>query len=146
VFHAATARDDDKGVTLSGLLNALDGIATPHGLLTVLTSNNPGALDSAVIRAGRIDLTEHFGTADALQVSRLVSRWYGSAATVPGEVCGIAPAEVIEACKRHDDPASAVADLASRVALAIRAALPRLAPPPCPREPAPDLPPRTPPP
>jgi hypothetical protein len=57
VFHAATRRDDENGVTLSGLLNALDGIATPHGLLTVLTSNNPGALDSAVIRAGRIDLT-----------------------------------------------------------------------------------------
>lgn len=32
VFHAATARDHDANqVTLSGLLNTLDGIAPPHG-------------------------------------------------------------------------------------------------------------------
>jgi hypothetical protein len=118
VFHAATRRDDDADVTLSGLLNALDGIATPHGLLTVLTTNSPGALDSAVIRAGRIDLREHFGRADEGQVSRLMARWYGQ--RLPADVSDIAPADVIEACKRHDDPALALADMkaaaASRVA------------------------------
>ena len=55
VFHAAARRDDDAGsITLSGLLNALDGIATPHGLLTVLTTNTPEVLDHAVVRAGRM--------------------------------------------------------------------------------------------
>ena len=122
VFHAATVRDDNKdAVTLSGLLNALDGIATPHGLFTVLTTNRPGVLDDAVIRPGRIDLTEHFGLADADQGARLVERWYGCPAPDAAGICGIAPAEVIEACKRHDDPASAVADLASR-ACGLRAA------------------------
>jgi ATPase family associated with various cellular activities (AAA) len=124
VFHAATARDDSPDrATLSGLLNALDGIATPHGLLTVLTSNHPGALDEALVRAGRVDLTEHFGLADTAQVARLVSRWYdGRIASVPGEVTAVAPADVIEACKRHDTPATAIADLAGRRAAAIRAA------------------------
>ena len=123
VFHAATVREESKdAVTLSGLLNALDGIATPHGLLTVLTTNRPGVLDDAVIRAGRIDLTEHFGLADADQAGRLVARWYGCPAPDAEGICGIAPAEVIEACKRHDDPASAVTDLARRPAPAIRAA------------------------
>ena len=116
VFHAATSRNDDSAdkATLSGLLNALDGIATPHGLLTVLTSNHPGMLDDALIRPGRVDLVEHFGLASAMEVSRLVSRWYGAAATVPGKISGIAPADVIEACKRNDAPAGAVADLLSR--------------------------------
>lgn len=111
VFHAATARDDDSDrVTLSGLLNSLDGLATPHGLLTVLTTNEPGVLDQAIIRPGRVDLTEHFDLADAGQVRRLVSRFYEQDV----DTCGIAylsPAEVIEACKRHDTAEAAVAEL-----------------------------------
>jgi len=115
VFHAATRRDDNPDqVTLSGLLNTLDGIATPHGLLTVLTTNSPDVLDPAVIRPGRVDLVEHFGLADAGQAERLIRHWYERAAIGPGgvpEISGIAPAEVIEACKRHDDPADAIAEL-----------------------------------
>ena len=113
VFHAATDRDDDapEKATLSGLLNALDGIATPHGLLTILTSNKPGVLDDALLRAGRVDLVEHFGPADAPQVAGLLSRWYGQDITVPAAAWGVFPAEVIEACKRHDDPAAAIAAL-----------------------------------
>jgi ATP-dependent 26S proteasome regulatory subunit len=37
------------------LLNALDGVATPHGLLTFMTTNNLDTLDDALIRRGRID-------------------------------------------------------------------------------------------
>lgn len=113
VFHAATERDDESDVTLSGLLNALDGIATPHGLLTVLTTNTPEVLDHAVTRAGRIDLTEHFSHAGAGQVAALVARYYGLPAVNADGVAGMSPAEVIEACKRHDSPAGALADLIS---------------------------------
>jgi ATPase family associated with various cellular activities (AAA)/BCS1 N terminal len=118
VFRAATERDDGgDGVTLSGLLNALDGIATPHGLLTVLTTNEPDVLDPAVARPGRIDLREHLGLADDDQVVRLVSRWYG--VPVPaergerlgGEFRKLAAAEVIEACKRCDSPRAAYREL-----------------------------------
>jgi hypothetical protein len=116
VFHATTARDDSTaGVTLSGLLNTLDGIATPHGLLTVMTTNTPDVLDDAVVRAGRVDLIEHFGHADEGQVRRLLTRWYGT--EVPGTtgISGVAHADVIEACKRNDTPSGAIADLAARV-------------------------------
>jgi hypothetical protein len=119
VFHAATERDDDADVTLSGLLNALDGIATPHGLLTVLTTNTPEVLDDAVSRPGRVDLIEHFGHADAEQVSLLVARYYGEVLAVgeplPAEgISGLAPAGVIEVCKRHDSSVAALAELAAR--------------------------------
>jgi hypothetical protein len=121
VFHAATLRDDSEGrVTLSGLLNTLDGIATPHGLLTIMTSNRPDMLDDAVIRPGRVDLAEHFGYADAGQVTQLIRRWYERGALTPGmipEISGLAPAAVIEACKRHDDPAHAIAELAAMAAV-----------------------------
>lgn len=100
VFHAATMRNDDgKGVTLSGLLNALDGITTPHGLFTVLTTNTVDALDAALIRPGRVDVVEHFGLAGRGQIVRLLERWYDQ------PICGMAPqglspAEVVETCKR----------------------------------------------
>ena len=116
VFHAATMRDDDAEVTLSGLLNALDGIATPHGLLTVLTTNSPEVLDQAVIRPGRVDLTEHFALAGPGEVSRLMSRWYGRPVPCAG-IADLAPSEVIEACKRHDDPAAALAAMAAAAVL-----------------------------
>jgi mitochondrial chaperone BCS1 len=121
VFHAATERDDDADVTLSGLLNALDGIATPHGLLTVLTTNTPEVLDDAVSRAGRVDLVEHFSLADASQVAALVASWYGRPAVNSDGVAGMSPAEVIEACKRHDRPAAALAELAACPAMALAA-------------------------
>ncbi|RFZ41379.1 putative ATPase YjoB [Mycobacterium marinum] len=114
VFHAATQRNEnDNGVTLSGLLNALDGIATPHGLLTVLTTNTQDVLDYAVVRAGRVDLVEHFTHADADQVARLMARWYGQPVPAHAEIGNLSPAQVIEACKRHDNPSAAVVELAN---------------------------------
>lgn len=77
VFHAATTRDDESDVTLSDLLNALDGIATPHGLITVMTSNTPDVLDPALIRPGRVDMVEHFGLADQAQIERIYEWFYG---------------------------------------------------------------------
>ena len=73
VVHAAKARDDAerKGVTLSGLLNALDGLATPYGLVTVMTTNQLDALDPALVRPGRADLVEEFSYLDDDQASRL---------------------------------------------------------------------------
>lgn len=110
VFHAATQRNDDSGVTLSGLLNGLDGISTPHGLLTVMTTNTPDVLDRAIIRPGRIDLVEHFGNADSDQAQRLLNYWYGTAVTLP-EGLSLSPAEVIEVCKRNSDPEIAAVEL-----------------------------------
>jgi ATPase family associated with various cellular activities (AAA) len=113
VFDAATKRTEEAGVTLSGLLNTLDGIATPHGLVSVLTTNSPDMIDPAVIRPGRVDLTEHFSLADADQVGRLVSLWYGVPALAAPEISWVAPAQVVEACKRHDDAAGALGELAA---------------------------------
>jgi hypothetical protein len=116
VFHAATSRNDaTAGVTLSGLLNTLDGIATPHGLLTVMTTNTPDVLDEAVRRAGRVDLIEHFGHADEGQVGRLLARWYGG--EVPGatRISGVAHTDVIEACKRNETLGGAIAELAAGI-------------------------------
>ena len=41
---------------LHGVLNTLDGLATPHGLITIITTNHVDALDPAMVRPCRIDL------------------------------------------------------------------------------------------
>lgn len=57
VARAATHRDDDQAnrVTMAGLLNAFDGIVTPHGMVLGLTTNHRDALDDALVRACRVD-------------------------------------------------------------------------------------------
>lgn len=56
IFSNVMNRKQEKeGPTLAGLLNALDGVATPHGLITIITTNHVETLDDALIRAGRID-------------------------------------------------------------------------------------------
>jgi hypothetical protein len=71
---AATDRDTDleRHVTTAGLLNALDGFITPHGLVTVMTTNRPELLDPALVRPGRVDLRLDLGLLDPDQVKDLV--------------------------------------------------------------------------
>jgi mitochondrial chaperone BCS1 len=44
-----------NGVTLSGLLNVLDGFYAPSNVLFVMTTNHIEVLDEALLRPGRID-------------------------------------------------------------------------------------------
>lgn len=43
-------------ISLSGLLNAIDGVASSEGRILVMTTNKPKELDLALIRPGRVDL------------------------------------------------------------------------------------------
>lgn len=44
-----------EGITLSDILNVLDGTIAAEGRVVILTTNTPEVLDSAMIRAGRIE-------------------------------------------------------------------------------------------
>jgi chaperone BCS1 len=43
-------------ISLSGLLNAIDGVASSEGRILIMTTNKPKDLDQALIRPGRVDL------------------------------------------------------------------------------------------
>uniref|UniRef100_A0A8H7K2N6 BCS1 N-terminal domain-containing protein n=1 Tax=Bionectria ochroleuca TaxID=29856 RepID=A0A8H7K2N6_BIOOC len=45
-----------KGVTLSGLLNVLDGVSSQDDRILIMTTNHPEKLDDALTRPGRVDL------------------------------------------------------------------------------------------
>lgn len=119
VFASATKREDkSKKSSLSALLNALDGVATPHGLVTIMTSNHPKKLDKALLRAGRVDLREHLGLLGPKEVDRLVSLWYDKPVELglPSKV-RLAPASVTEICKRCDHPDDVVMELMAELTL-----------------------------
>lgn len=50
-------------VSLSGLLNVIDGVASHEGRILIMTTNDVKALDKALLRPGRIDVKIELGTA-----------------------------------------------------------------------------------
>jgi chaperone BCS1 len=69
-------RGDRLGVTLSGLLNVLDGFHAPDGVLFLMTSNQIDTLDAALPRPGRIDYRLFLGPATANQKLELYRRFF----------------------------------------------------------------------
>ena len=71
-------------ITLSGLLNAIDGNASQEGRLLIMTSNNPNVLDEALIRPGRIDKQVYFGNLSPSAAVGIFERLVGRAAITTG--------------------------------------------------------------
>jgi chaperone BCS1 len=84
VFKERRSTDPQAGVTLSGLLNALDGVSSREGRVLFLTTNHPERLDPALVRPGRVDRKVELGHATPDQARRLFLWFY--------QGCGIGPA------------------------------------------------------
>lgn len=54
-------KDTPKVISLSGLLNAIDGAFAKDGRILIMTTNHPDKIDPALIRPGRADRREHIG-------------------------------------------------------------------------------------
>ena len=67
------------GVTLSGLLNVLDGFHAPENVVFVMTTNHIEALDPALLRPGRIDYRLFLGEASEPQRVELYRRFFPEA-------------------------------------------------------------------
>ncbi|KAJ6001197.1 hypothetical protein N7481_001606 [Penicillium waksmanii] len=50
-----------SAISLSGLLNAIDGVSSHEGRILIMTTNVPQRLDRALIRPGRVDIHTRFG-------------------------------------------------------------------------------------
>ena len=65
-------------LTLSGLLNAIDGgMLDSHGQILISTTNRPEVLDGALVRAGRINLRYEFDNCSPEQIKRLYQNFFG---------------------------------------------------------------------
>lgn len=71
-------KNDNFGVTLSGILNAIDGIATAHGRILIMTTNHPEKLDPALIRPGRIDYKLELNELGRKSITKMYNNFYPS--------------------------------------------------------------------
>lgn len=75
-----TAEDDPDDrprkthVTLSGLLNAIDGVESPEGHLLIMTTNHIDALNEALIRCGRVSRRIAFKLTSPAQAKEIFLR------------------------------------------------------------------------
>jgi hypothetical protein len=73
---SVTPQDRSSRISLSGLLNALDGVGAQEGRLLFATTNRYEALDAALRRPGRMDVHVEFKLASKYQVGELFKRFY----------------------------------------------------------------------
>ncbi|CAK1365614.1 putative mitochondrial chaperone bcs1 [Cercospora beticola] len=76
-------RQPATGISLSGLLNAIDGVASAEGRVLIMTTNHPEKLDAALVRPGRVDRRVEFQLAMKEQISELFVRMYAASDQVP---------------------------------------------------------------
>ena len=67
---------EDSFLSLGELLNALDGITTPDGYITFMTTNCIEQLDPALIRPGRIDKIIEFNNANNYQAAKMYLKFF----------------------------------------------------------------------
>ncbi|RAL13480.1 BCS1 and AAA domain-containing protein [Aspergillus homomorphus CBS 101889] len=67
---------EKQGISLSGLLNVIDGVAATEGRILIMTTNHPEKLDAALLRPGRVDMSIGFGYAQSHDVEELFASIY----------------------------------------------------------------------
>jgi len=65
-----------QGITLAGLLAAIDGVAAQEGRILFATTNDRAALDLALCRPGRLDVHFEFQLANRDQAEELFKHFY----------------------------------------------------------------------
>jgi hypothetical protein len=110
---------DGDAVTLSFLLNLLDGVLETPGRILVITSNYPEKLDKALVRPGRIDVKIDFKNATRTFILDMINKFYKITMTldeIPTALDNIfTPAEVMESlCYYFKSPSQAVIHLVQK--------------------------------
>lgn len=81
----ARRNGNTTGITFSGLLNAIDGVAAQEGKVVVMTTNHIERLDEALIRPGRVDVRTYIGRATRRSAHALFLRFYRGLTTMAEE-------------------------------------------------------------
>ncbi|KAK8096425.1 P-loop containing nucleoside triphosphate hydrolase protein [Apiospora kogelbergensis] len=95
------------GLSLSDLLNALDGVSAQEGRILVMTSNHPEHLDEALIRPGRVDLKIELPLADSTVAKELFCMVFKQ---TENDICDperpVLDGETVEGLAKQATPAS----------------------------------------
>lgn len=119
--QAKLARSDDKDnksslIDLASFLNSTDGIASPHGLVFIITANDLACIDPAVLRPGRIDVRLLLDEVDEQQADSLHARFFGNGSPEFARLASerkLSPAQVQEILLRAQCSEKAIETLLS---------------------------------
>lgn len=111
-------KDEEGGITLSALLNCLDGAMAREGRILIMTTNYPGRVDAALVRPGRVDVKIAFDLAGPAEAASLFLRFFPDrhdlvAVIRSGYGGGQSQADIQAVCLSHAD-----ADAAARALIA----------------------------
>lgn len=73
-----TPKEPVREVSLSALLNVLDGVFARDGRILIMTTNHPEKVDPALLRPGRADRREHIGPLEREEVGAMCARFLGA--------------------------------------------------------------------
>jgi hypothetical protein len=102
---AGVGGKEGEAVTLSFLLNLLDGVLETPGRILIMTSNYPEKLDRALVRPGRIDVKIEFKNASLIFIQDMINKFYStqlSLEDIPVHLDSVfTPAEIMESMCTH---------------------------------------------
>lgn len=113
-------KESESQLTLSGILNQIDGVHNNHGMILVMTTNYPERLDKALIRDGRVDERVFFDYCDYKQIHLMFKNFYNgnsvSLETIKSKInleeYTIAPCNVENSMRRYySDQMAALDDI-----------------------------------
>jgi len=99
--------NNNNPLTFTGLLNAVDGIGEHRGTVFVMTTNFIDRLDSALIRAGRVDMRVEFKHADDYQLAEYFKWFYDDDLEKSEKLCP----EWVKACRKQFPDGVTMAEL-----------------------------------
>ena len=101
--HTAAGDDGREDISLSALLNFLDGVNSVHGQIVIMTTNDASKLDPALKRPGRCDFTLRLGPCTEDAVHKMFHLFYGEAVQLPRKTAWekITPSEVMAHMYSH---------------------------------------------
>ena len=106
-------------ISLSAVLNVMDGIRENHGRIMVFTSNHYNKLDPALTRSGRIDIELEMGLSDVGVINQIFNHNYGRCLSnkerdkFPENIL-IPPCDIVAELKYGVKPAKFISNLLRR--------------------------------
>ncbi|KAK8017048.1 hypothetical protein PG993_015237 [Apiospora rasikravindrae] len=96
-LNAYAKRTEPRGrISLSGLLNALDGVTSQEGRIVLMTANVADNLDEALVRPGRIDKMVFMGRIDREAAKEMFVRMFEGDQEATGAQAGMEKEELLK--------------------------------------------------
>lgn len=104
-------KKDNDSLTLSFILNLLDGILEQPGRIVIISSNYPEKLDKALIRPGRIDMKIEFKKCSSDICNQIINYYFKTKDNHRFPEHKYTPAEIFEKCLNYNNNDQVVREL-----------------------------------